>query len=33
MQRMKAPPQRPLMIQLERAEREGFRIADASIGR
>ena len=33
MQRMKAPPQRAPMIQLERAGREGFRIADASIGR
>ena len=33
MQRMKAPPQRPPMIQLERAGREGFRVADASIGR
>lgn len=33
MQRMKAPPQRSPMIQLERAGQEGFRIANASIGR
>jgi hypothetical protein len=33
MQRMKAAPKRPPTIQLERAQREGFRIAHVSVGR
>jgi hypothetical protein len=33
MQRMKATPKRPPVIQLQRAEGEGFRIVDANVGR
>jgi hypothetical protein len=33
MQRMKETPKRPPLVQLERAESEGFRIADAYAGR
>jgi len=33
MQRMKSAPKRPPMIRLGRAQGEGFRIADVSVGR
>lgn len=33
MQRPKETPKRPPTTQLERAERQGFRIVDASVGR
>ena len=33
MQRMKDPPKRPPLVQLERTEPQGFRIADANVRR